>query len=263
MTRVRQVGRRAAPWFAAALIATSVGSAIAVPEARALSNCTVADATLDAEELNFLALLNSYRNANGLPALSASANLERSATWLASDMVARGYFDHRDGLGRDPSARAADCGYPGAAGENIAAGGVWASGRDAFEAWRTSPGHNANMLNADYRQVGVARAYAAGSQYGWYWVADFGLVDDGTTAPLAYSGPESGVRASDLTPGVWNVARVLPGGLRVSDLQGWTAWDQLPNGWWQQWGVGDFIPGGTTIGLLPRGLSLDHGRTAR
>ncbi|MCC6382618.1 MAG: CAP domain-containing protein [Dehalococcoidia bacterium] len=263
MDGVRQAGRRAVPWLAGALAAAAAVAAMAAPRARALSNCTVAEATLDSEELNFVALLNGYRAANGLTALSVSANLERSATWLAGDMATRGYFDHRDGLGRDASARASDCGYPGGAGENIAAGSVWASGRDAFEAWRTSPGHNANMLNGDYRQVGVARVYAGGSQYGWYWVADFGLVNDGTTAELAYSGPESGVRASDLRPGAWNVARVLPGGLRVSDLQGWTAWDQLPNGWWQQWGPGDFIPGGTTIGLLPTGLSLDHGRTAR
>ncbi|MBI2764327.1 MAG: CAP domain-containing protein [Chloroflexi bacterium] len=234
--------------------------------ARALANCSPSGATLDAEESNFLSLLNSYRVENGLVPLAASANLTRSAAWLAADMGANAYFDHADSAGRGATQRVQDCGYPDQAGENIAAGLAWSTGQDVFTAWRNSPGHNANLLNASYRMVGIGRAYVANSPYGWYWVADFGFAEDGTAATpeqLPFTGVESGIRSTSLTPGAWNVATVLPGGMKVSDLQGWSAWVQLANGWWQEYGADEFIPGGTVLGLLPRGLSLDRGRTAR
>jgi hypothetical protein len=56
---------------------------------------------------------------------------------------------------------------------------------------------------------------------------------------------------------------VLPGGVRVTDLPGWTVWDPLPNGSFQQWGPRDYIPGGTRVGLLPLGMSMDKGRNPR
>jgi hypothetical protein len=37
------------------------------------------------------------------------------------------------------------------------------------------------MLNASYRQIGIARYFQSGSTYSWYWVTDFGLVNDGTS----------------------------------------------------------------------------------
>lgn len=252
--------------MAAGLVAvlgvTGVGLRDTTP-ARAAGECSVDNAALDGEEAAFLSLINQYRSAHGLGALSTSANLMRSATWLAADMGARGYFSHTDRLGRNTSTRARDCGYPGPAGENIAAGSNWETGQDAFNAWRDSPSHNENMLNAPYTKIGIARVYVPGSQYLWYWVTDFGFNDDGTTADLPYTGPEYGIRSADLAPGRWNMATVLPAGLRVSDLQGWTAWDPLPNGNYQQWGASDYIPGGTRVGLMPAGMSMDRGRSPR
>lgn len=259
---------REAAWAALGLAALGLSLALpagpgALTSAKALTNCTGGDPALDSEEAAFLGLLNSYRAQNGLSALTTSANLMRSASWMAQDMGVRAYFAHTDSLGRPTSQRARDCGYPADAGENIAGGTNWQTAQDAFTAWRTSPGHNENMLNAPYRKIGIARAYVPGSQYSWYWVTDFGFFDDGTTADLPYLGPEYGVRASELTPGRWNVARVLPAGLRVSDLDGWTAWDQMPNGNWQEWAPSDYIPGGSNLGLMPVGMSMDRGRTPR
>lgn len=147
--------------------------------ASALTNCT-ADTSLDAEEQAFLGLINQYRAQNGLGALTVSTNLNRMATWHAGDMGAKNYFSHTDSLGRSPSTRAVDCGYPIGAGENIAAGTVWSTAQAAFNAWRNSAGHNANMLNGSYRQIGIARVFTSGSTYGWYWVTDFGTTNDGT-----------------------------------------------------------------------------------
>jgi uncharacterized protein YkwD len=149
--------------------------------ASALTNCTVNDNGVDSEEQAFLGLINNYRSQNGLGSLTMSTNLNRAATWMATDMGAKNYFSHTDSLGRSPSTRAQNCDYPSGAGENIAAGGAWSSANAVFTAWRNSSGHNANMLNGSYRQIGISRVYTSGSQYGWYWVTDFGLVNDGTS----------------------------------------------------------------------------------
>ena len=149
--------------------------------ADALTNCTVSDNTVDAEEQAFLGLINTYRAQNGLAALSMSTNLNRASTWMAADMGVKAYFSHTDSLGRSPSTRAIDCGYPQGAGENIAAGTNWSSASAVFAAWKGSAGHNANMLNGSYKQIGIARVYTAGSPYGWYWVTDFGTTNDGTS----------------------------------------------------------------------------------
>lgn len=151
------------------------------PAAEALTNCTVSDLSTDGEEAAFLTLVNTYRAQNGRGALALSTNLSRAATWHGGDMGANGYFSHTDSLGRNPSARARDCDYPGGAGENIAAGTVWDTAQEAFTAWRNSSGHNANMLNANYTMIGIARVYVSGSRYGWYWVTNFGTVNDGTS----------------------------------------------------------------------------------
>jgi uncharacterized protein YkwD len=169
------------------LLAGTLAFAEAPRTASALTNCTVADNSFDSEESAFLGLINNYRAQNGLGAVSLSTNLNRSASWLAVDMAAKNYFSHTDSLGRSPSTRATDCGYPTGAGENIAAGSAWSSAQAAFDAWRNSPGHNANMLTASYQQIGIARYYLGSATYGWYWVTDFGLVNDvtggGGTAP--------------------------------------------------------------------------------
>ena len=149
--------------------------------AGAITNCSVSDLSIDSEEQAFLGLINQYRAQNGLGALTISTNLTRSAVWHGADMGAKNYFSHTDSLGRSPSARAMDCGYPTGAGQNIAAGTNWSSAQSAFTAWKNSSGHNANMLYASYKQIGIARVYQSGSTYGWYWVTDFGTMNDGTS----------------------------------------------------------------------------------
>lgn len=148
--------------------------------ASALTNCDVSDYSLDGEEQAFLGLINTYRSQNGLGSLLISTNLNRAAAWMSNDMGAKGYFSHTDSLGRDPSARAIDCGYPAGAGENLAAGTNWSTAQTVMDAWKASPGHDANMLTSYYQQIGIARVYVAGSTYGWYWTTDFGTTNDGS-----------------------------------------------------------------------------------
>lgn len=131
-------------------------------------------AALDAEEQAFLGLINAYRATVGAPALTVSVQLTQAADWLSVDMASRNYFSHTDRLGRSFSSRIAAFGYAASytIGENIAAGN--ATAQATFAQWKSSSGHNANMLSASYRVIGIARAYDASSSYKWYWTTDFG-----------------------------------------------------------------------------------------
>lgn len=160
-----------------AALALTVGTG---RQASAITNCSVTHDANDSEELAFLGLINAYRASNGLNALTISTNLNRGSAWMTQDLADNNYFAHTDSLGRSAYARAIDCGYPTGAGENLAAGTNWSSSGSAMTAWQNSPGHNANMLGTYYQQIGIARYYKAGSQYGWYWATTFGSQNDGT-----------------------------------------------------------------------------------
>jgi uncharacterized protein YkwD len=155
-----------------------------------------ADPSLDSEETQFLGLLNHYRESQGLNDLVPQVDLNEAADWYATDMATKNYYGgptpngnycaqfneyaHCDSLGRLPGARLRAFGYPPSIeGENIAAG--FGSAQSVFDAWKASSGHNANMLGSWYKAVGIGWACNSQSQYGCYWVTDFG----------SYAGPGS------------------------------------------------------------------------
>ena len=208
--------------------------------ASALTNCTVSDMTVDSEELEFLRLLNDYRVTTlHIGPVTMSTNLNRAATWLAEDMASKRYFSHTDSSGRDAFTRMRNCDgtTSPAAAENIARGtGMTAA--MAFAGWKASPGHNTNMSNPVYKQVGIARAYgqqpAPSTMSGWYWVNDFSAANDGTDGTGGSSGGgsqtacgiPSQLETKDTSPtGAGSV------GLRWSNVSGATAYEvQRQNG---------------------------------
>lgn len=130
---------------------------------------------LDAEEQDFLVLLNQHRVANGRGPVAACTSLSRAAQGHSEDMRDQNYFDHTGLNGSNPIERACDacyasCGATGW-GENIAAGNSGAQG--TFNQWVNSGGHNANMLNSSFAVVGIGRATGGGT-YGAYWTTVFG-----------------------------------------------------------------------------------------
>jgi uncharacterized protein (TIGR03437 family) len=144
--------------------------------------------SLDSEEQTVLRLINEYRAQNGLVQLRASISLTRAADWMSGDMASKNYFSHTDSEGRDPFARMAafGYGYPASKGENIAAG--YQDAVRTFNQWKNSPGHNATMLNPNFRVIGIARVYGSNTRYRWYWTNDFGsyvdaTLDGGSAAP--------------------------------------------------------------------------------
>lgn len=157
--------------------AAALGGPRAAHRVSATGDC-VADERVDAEELAFLALVNQHRAQNGLAPLGLSYTLSRAGAWKSRDLGVNRYFAHDD-LSRTWVQRIRDCGYRYNTyiGENIAAGVSSAQG--AFDLWKNSPGHNANMLGANYTAIGIGREYVPGSPYGWYWTTEFGGVNDG------------------------------------------------------------------------------------
>ncbi|MFF4400672.1 CAP domain-containing protein [Streptomyces sp. NPDC001480] len=133
---------------------------------------TSAPVTVSAEaaaEAEVLKLVNEERAKVGCSALSANSSLSELAESFSSDMAARGFFDHTDPDGATPWDRAAKAGITGLGGENIARGQADAAA--VMEAWMNSPGHRANILNCDFKTLGVGVHYGSG---GPWWTQDFG-----------------------------------------------------------------------------------------
>ena len=136
-------------------------------------------ATLDSGESDLLAQVNSFRASRGLSTLAVSDSLTVAAKWMATDMSVNNYFAHTSLDGRSPTQRMADAGYPAFttwSGEDLAAG--YTSAAQVLQGWINSPAHLAVLTNPAYRAIGIGRSYSAGSQYGWYWDADFGGIAD-------------------------------------------------------------------------------------
>lgn len=105
--------------------------------------------------------------------LTWSASLGMAAEAHSRAMANGNFFDHRGRDGRTPSDRAELAGYSGGqVGENIAAAQDNA-GR-VVDGWLASPGHCANLMNPQFRELGAAYAADPKSDAGIYWTALFG-----------------------------------------------------------------------------------------
>ena len=138
---------------------------------------------LDAEEQAFLKLINDYRTANGLGTLQVSIALTNSSQWMSNDMATKNYFGHTDSSGRDPFTRMRNFGYDYNTwmGENLAAG--YSDAVSTFNQWKTSPPHNENMLNPNYKVIGIGRVVNLGAYYSYYWTTDLGGFVDAVLTP--------------------------------------------------------------------------------
>jgi uncharacterized protein YkwD len=155
---------------------------------------------LEDEQTQFLQLINEYRVQNGHSTLEINSYLQAAAQWHSEDMADKNYFSHTDSLGRDPFQRMADFGYTVSTskGENIAAG--YSTAASVFQGWKNSPGHNANMLNSNYRVIGIGLAYNNSSNYDYYWTTDFGGIQtDPVLSPTVTSTPATSATATPAT----------------------------------------------------------------
>lgn len=112
-------------------------------------------------------------NFPAVPELAWNDKLTQAADAHAADMAAKNYFTHESQDGRSFSDRITAAGYSwSAAGENIAAGQQTVE--SVMSSWRNSDGHCANLMSANYKDVGVACRPATGAKFSKYWVMDLG-----------------------------------------------------------------------------------------
>jgi uncharacterized protein YkwD len=112
-----------------------------------------------------LAETNAYRASKNVPQLQESAALEAAATAYAVYLAEHEKMGHTAD-GRTPPKRVSTQGYKGCfISEN-----VWSSfrhsqtmlaeelARKAMDGWKTSPGHNANLLQKRAHEIGIGAA---------------------------------------------------------------------------------------------------------
>lgn len=129
-----------------------------------------------------LARVNQERARNGLSALARIAELDTAARRHSLDMATNNFFSHTGSDQTSAGDRANAAGYHWYTwGENIAAG--YPTAQAVMDGWMNSPGHRANILNPNFRDIGIAAVTHAGSRYGIYWTQVFGARTGGTTPP--------------------------------------------------------------------------------
>ncbi len=121
-------------------------------------------------------------------ALAWSDKLHEAAVEHSYDMVVSGQFTHdgsgtssdrtamNTGLGRGSSSseRITYNGYEwSAAGENIAAGTNVDTAEEVIQMWLESDGHCANLMNPNFKDVGMAMVEDGNSEYIHYWTQNF------------------------------------------------------------------------------------------
>jgi uncharacterized protein YkwD len=129
--------------------------------------CLNTELTPDAENIPLvrgavLCLINRERAENGRAPLIVNPKLEQAAEGHCAELIADDYFAHISPSGETPVDRIRTTGYiPGpsvgyAIGENLAWGTYSLSTPQAIvAAWIASPGHLANILEAQYTETGI------------------------------------------------------------------------------------------------------------
>jgi uncharacterized protein YkwD len=133
------------------------------------SSAPVGTSAEAAAEARVLQLVNEERANAGCQPVAANSALRGLAAAFSEDMDARNFFSHTDPSGNDPWERAKAAGITGLGGENIAMG--QATAEAVMESWMNSPGHRANILNCDFKTLGVGVHFGSG---GPWWTQDFG-----------------------------------------------------------------------------------------
>jgi uncharacterized protein YkwD len=104
--------------------------------------------------------ISAYRKSRGLSAVTVDAKLTELARKQATAMAERRSLDHN--VYASFRSRMASYGSPIAA-ENIAMG--TRTFGDTFAVWKSSSGHNANLLLRNATRIGLASAFGHGTTY--------------------------------------------------------------------------------------------------
>ncbi|WP_030547926.1 CAP domain-containing protein [Streptomyces albus] len=101
-----------------------------------------------------LRLVNQARASAGCAPVTADERLDAAAQTYSRAMASSGNFSHTGTDGSDVSERVEREGYAwSTVGENIAMGQPDAAA--VMDGWMNSPGHRANILNCDFKEMGL------------------------------------------------------------------------------------------------------------
>jgi uncharacterized protein YkwD len=132
-----------------------------------------------------IALTNVERGRVGDGSLAENNLLDAAAQAKADDMAAKGYFSHVGPDGKEPWAWISGAGYAYRyAGENLAV--RFDDSSSVVNAWMASPTHRANIVKAQYTEIGIG--VAQGSYEGspaTFVVQYFGTPQEASAAALA------------------------------------------------------------------------------
>jgi uncharacterized protein YkwD len=184
-TRHRAVSTRTAAWVAGAMSLTATLLVLGVPAPAGAAKAS-SGVPFSALDLQVVDEINAIRIARGLVPLQVNTALARAASAHCQQLLAGGYFGHQEPNGTSFGERVAYY-YPlrysryYGIGENL----LWSSGSisamNAVSRWMASAPHRANILEPNWRQVGVA-ALSVSSAPGIYrnrsvtvFTVDFGV----------------------------------------------------------------------------------------
>ena len=123
-----------------------------------------------------IALVNAARARAGLPRLNENPTLSRVALAYSQRMARENFYGHIDPQGKGVHDRIAVAGYLAQqSAENIARGQPGPA--TVVEGWLNSPGHRANIMNPDVREIGAGYAVVATPPYFHYWTHVFATPD--------------------------------------------------------------------------------------
>ncbi|GLY55382.1 hypothetical protein Lesp01_90370 [Lentzea sp. NBRC 102530] len=114
-------------------------------------------------------LVNIVRSRHSLESLTRDERLRRSSRRHCADMATRRLLAHQLARCPDPFERMMEEGFSDPAGENIAFGQK--TPNQVMDAWMRSRPHRANVLNPDFRTIGVGVLHSAD---GYWWTQNFG-----------------------------------------------------------------------------------------
>ena len=117
-------------------------------------------------------ITNEERVENNVGPLTENDLLSRAAQLKAEDMATKGYFAHTSPEGRTPWYWLDQVGYKYVyAGENLAVN--FFESEDVSRAWMNSPTHRANIVKANYKEIGIGVANGTFEGRNTVFVAQF------------------------------------------------------------------------------------------
>jgi uncharacterized protein YkwD len=187
--RVRKVVRDRARAKSKAAAPKAKQQAPVVPTTCNDANATLAPSGENVDAVSFVTvcLVNRERTTRGLKPLALQGQLSDASVGFSALMVREQFFSHVAPDGTDMVDRLSRAGYirdnlsGWNVGENIGWGtGSYATPAEMVKAWMDSPGHRENILNKEFREIGIGVVLGvpqSGLSGGATYTTDFGTRD--------------------------------------------------------------------------------------